>query len=248
MPPQTGAFGAFDLSGKKAMVVGAEFAPGAAIARAFAQAGADVALCALTADEAVMRARAVKRVIEAMGRGATEYVMDVTLGKNVQVTTRQVAKEMGGLDIVASAPGLFLAKPIEETGDTELARVMQVNFASQFFIVRTAAGEFRRARRAGRILLVTSAFGEHTMPHTTAYASAHGAVHSLVRSAAEELAPDGIAVNAISVGSPAWADGGVEVPGADAIGATAVELCAPRAPASLTGRIIPVDGGALPHR
>lgn len=243
MSSQTGPL---DLSGKKAMVVGAEFPPGAVIARAFAQAGADVALCALTADEAVMRARTVKRQIEAMGRTATEYVMDVALGKNVQVTTRQVAKEMGGLDIVASAAGVFLAKPIEETSDTELARVMQVNFASQFFIVRTAAGEFRRDRRPGCILLVTGAAGERPVPHTAAYASAHGAVHSLVRSAAEELAPEGIAVNAISLGWPAWADGVVEPPGAEAIGVAAVELCAPPTPSSSTGRIILVDGGSSP--
>src|SRR5471032_1880975 len=103
----------FSLAGKKAMVVGAETPAGGAIARAYAEAGADVALCALTADEAVLKARQVKRDIEAMGRTALEYVMDVTLGKNVQVTTRQIAKELGGLDIVASAPDLFLAKPIE---------------------------------------------------------------------------------------------------------------------------------------
>ena len=60
MPPQTDYF---DLTGKKAMVVGAEFPAGAAIARAYAEAGADVALCALTADDAVMRARSTADVL-----------------------------------------------------------------------------------------------------------------------------------------------------------------------------------------
>ena len=261
MPPQTDYF---DLTGKKAMVVGAEFPAGAAIARAYAQAGADVALCALTADDAVMRARAVKRDIEAMGRKVAEYVMDVTLGKNVQVTTRQVAKEMGGLDIVASAPDLFLAKPIEKTSDTELARVMQVNFASQFFLVRTAAEEFRRDKRPGRIVLVTSVLGERSMLDTTAYAAAHGAVHNLVRAAGHELASEGITVNAISLGWMDWMDDRIDesedgkralrfpmlrrAGHADEVGGTAVWLAAEHASSFITGQIIPIEGGLLQHQ
>ena len=196
MPPQTDYF---DLTGKKAMVVGAETPAGGAIARAYAQAGADVALCVLTADEAVMRARVVKRDIEAMGRKASEYVMDVMLGKNVQVTMRQVAKEMGGLDIVASTPDLFFVKPIDKTTDMELARVMQVNFASQFFVVRAAADEFRRNHRTGCITLVTGASDERSMMDTAAYAAAQAAVMALARSAAEELAAEGIVVHALAI-------------------------------------------------
>jgi NAD(P)-dependent dehydrogenase (short-subunit alcohol dehydrogenase family) len=261
MPPQTDYF---DLTGKKAMVVGAEFPAGAAIARAYAQAGADVALCALTADDAVMRARAVKRDIEAMGRKVAEYVMDVTLGKNVQVTTRQVAKEMGGLDIVASAPDLFLAKPIEKTTDMELARVMQVNFASQFFLVRTAAEEFRRDKRPGRIVLVTSVLGERSMLDTTAYAAAHGAVHNLVRAAGHELASEGITVNAISLGWMDWMADRIDesedgkralrfpmlrrAGHADEVGGTAVWLAAEHASSFITGQIIPIEGGLLQHQ
>ncbi|MEI7925868.1 MAG: SDR family oxidoreductase [Chloroflexota bacterium] len=262
MPPQTDYF---DLTGKKAMVVGAEFPAGAAIARAYAAAGADVALCALTADAAVMRARAGKRDSEAMGRHVAEYVMDVTLGKNVQVTTRQVAKEMGGLDIVASAPELFMAKPIEKTSDTELARVMQVNFASQFFVVRTAAEEFRRDHRAGRILLVTSVLGGRSMLDTAAYASAHGAVHNLVRATAHELGSEGITVNAISLGWMDWMDDRIDQSSedgkralrfpmlrragrADEVGGTAVWLAAEHASSFITGQIIPVEGGLLQHQ
>ena len=148
--------GFWDLTGRRAMVIGAETPVGGAIARAYAEAGADVALCALTADEAVMQARAVRRDIEAMGRRAPEYIMDVTLGKNVQVTTRQIVKELGGLDIVAVAPDRFLAKPIEKITDTDLARTMQVNFNSHFFAVRTAVEEFRRQQQPGRIVLVTA--------------------------------------------------------------------------------------------
>lgn len=188
---------AIELTGQRAMVVGAEFPAGGAIARAWAGAGADIALCALTADEAVMRSRRVRRDVEAAGRHASEYVMDVTLGRNVQVTTRQVAKEMGGLDLVVSAPDLRIEGPLARLSDSDLARLIQVNFSAQYFVIRTTADEFRRQQTPGRILLVTAVPG--AQPHTAAYGAAHAATQQLVRAAAEELHGDEIAVNAIAV-------------------------------------------------
>ncbi|MSP23429.1 MAG: SDR family oxidoreductase [Dehalococcoidia bacterium] len=254
----------FDLGGKRALVIGAEHSHGAAIARAYAEAGADVALAALTADEAVVRSRAVQRDVEAMGRKSSTYVMDVMLGKNVEVTMRQIVKEMGGVDIVASCPDLFLAKPIERTSDTELARVMQANFTSQYFIVRHAAEEFRRLKQPGRIVLTTSVLGERGLPNTTAYAAAAGAVINLVRSAAVEVAPDGIQVNGIALGWMEWmtdrllpndeeAQRAVRFTAlrrqgrADEVGPLAVYLSSERATRYITGQIFPVDGGLLQH-
>ncbi|MEX2446680.1 MAG: SDR family oxidoreductase [Dehalococcoidia bacterium] len=255
----------FDLTGRRAMVVGAEFPAGAAIARAYAEAGADVALCALTADEAVLRSRAVRRDIEAMGRRAPEYVMDVTLGRNVQVTTRQVVKELGGLDIVASAPDLFLAKPIAKVADTELARVMSVNFSSQFFLLRATVEEFRRQQRPGRITLVTSVLGQRSMPDVTAYAAAHGAVHNLVRAAAHEFAAEDITVNAIALGWMDWMDDRIDREDEDGqralrfpmlrrpgvpedIAGLALYLASERGAGFVTGQVFAVDGGLLQHQ
>lgn len=254
----------FDLSGKKALVIGADNPAGAAIARAYAEAGADVALCALTPDEAVMRARAVRRDIEAMGRRAPEYIMDVTLGKNVQVTMRQIVKELGGLDMVTVAPDLFLAKPIAKITDTDLARVMQVNFSSHFFAIRAASEEFRRQGQPGRIVCVTSVLGERGLPHTTAYGAAHGAVQNLVRGAAQELAADGIMVNGIALGWMDWMDDRIDPNDEEAqravrfvamrrkgqpeeVGPLAVYLSSEVATRYITGQIFPVDGGLLQH-
>ena len=255
----------FSLAGKKTMVIGAETPAGGAIARAYAEAGADVALCALTADDAVMRARAVKRDIEAMGRTATEYVMDVTLGKNVQVTTRQIVKELGGLDAVASAPDLFLAKPIGTTTDMELARVLAMNFSSQFFVVRTAAEEFRRAGRPGRIVLVSSVLHERGMMDVAAYSAAHGAVASLVRSAGHELAHEHITVNAIALGWMDWMDDRLtpadenagrarrfpmlhRLGRAEDVGPLALLLSGEESAPYITGQVLALDGGLTQHQ
>lgn len=254
----------FDLSGQKALVVGAETPAGGAIARAYAEAGADVALAVLNADESVMRARKVKADIEAMGRQAAEYVMDVTLGKNVQVTTRQIAKELGGLNLVASAPDLFLAKPIGRISDTELARVIAVNFSSQFFIAKHAFTELTKNEHGGRITLVTHVLGERGLPNTSAYGAAHGAVHNLVRSLAQEFAPQGVMVNGISLGWMEWhhedrldpesedASRATRFPimkregRAEEIGPLAVYL-AGSGVGYVTGQIFTVDGGLTQH-
>lgn len=233
------------LAGRRAMVVGAESPAGGAIARAYAAAGADVALCVLTADEAVLRARVVRRDAEALGRRAIEYVMDVTLGKNVQVTTRQVVKELGGLDVVAAAPDLPFMQPIEQTTNSDLARVLAVNFSAQFFVVRAAAEEFRRQHHPGRIVLVTSTLAVGGAPAATAYAAAHGAVHQLVRAAAQELAPAQITVNGIALDA-ADAIEDRAGPRATALGRLALLLSAAGVAGSagydVTGEIFPLGG------
>ncbi len=197
-----------DLAGRHVIVIGAEMPAGGAIAKACAAAGADIAICALTADEAVMTARRVRRAVEALGRRAPEYVMDVTLGKNVQVTMRQVVKELGGVDLVVVAPDLYLAAPIAKTTDTDLQRVMQVNFSAHVFAVRHAADEFRRAGHPGRILCVTGGSGSPEAA-AAAYDAAQGAVHRFVRAAAVELAPDAIEVVGIALRA-GWATEEIE--------------------------------------
>ena len=255
----------YDLTDRKALVIGVENPAAAAIARAYAEAGADVAIAVLQPNESVMQARALKAEIEAMGRASHEYVMDVTLGKNVQVTMRQIAKELGGLDIVCSAPDAFLAKPIASISDTELARVLQINFSSHFFAIRSAAGEFRRTpERGGRIVVITSVLGERGLPNTTAYAAAQGAATNLVRAASQELSRENIMVNGIALGWMDWMDDRIDPEDEEAqravrftvmrrqgraeeVGPLAVYLSSESATRYVTGQIFPVDGGLTQH-
>ena len=252
----------FDLEGKKALVVGAETPAGGAIARAYAEAGADVALAVLQADDAVMTAKALQREIEGTGRRSPVYVMDVTLGRNVQVTTRQIAKELDGIDIVVSAADRFLGKPIERTTDPELQQVMASNFNAHFFVARAAIGELKRGG-GGRITLVTHVLGERGLPNTAAYGAAHAATQSLVRSLAQELAPHDITINGISLGWMEWMQDRLDPDDDDAgravrftimkragvaeeIGPLAVYL-AGSGVGYITGQVFAVDGGLLQH-
>ena len=212
------------------MVIGAEFEAGGAIALALAQAGADVAVCALQADESVLTARRVKRAIEALDRRSAEYVMDVMLGRNVQVTTRQISKEMDGLDLVVSAGELALEVPLDKISETDLARVIALNFTAHLFVIRTAVGEFARNDEhdgsRGSVLVLTR--DHEGKPGLAAVAAAQAGTRQLVREAGREFADAGIRVNALALGSAA---------STEAIRTAALSLLT----SDLTGEIVQVE-------
>jgi NAD(P)-dependent dehydrogenase (short-subunit alcohol dehydrogenase family) len=206
------------LDGKRSLVIGAGSAAGTAIAVALAQAGADVAVAAGSLDGMeVMAVRRVKRRIEELGRRSFDSAFDVTLGQNVQVSTRQVAKELGGLEIMVYAVDHPFAKPIEKTTDAEWQRVINYNLAGAFFACRAAVREMQQS--GGCIILVGG-----TSPETgaSAYTAARFGLAGITRALAMETREHGIRINSII---PSWSGPGPDL--AD------LPEGAPRNPASL---------------
>ncbi len=251
----------FSLAGKKGLVLGAGTPAGHAIAVALAEAGADVAVASASLDgEEVMACRKTHRAIVALGRRSAEYAFDVTLGQNVQVSTRQVAKEMGGLDVLVYAVASVLNRPLEKTTDAEWTRSLAVNLSGAFFACRAATREMLAAG-GGNIILVTSNLGERGLAGASMLATAHHGVIGLTRSLAIELADRGVRVNAIAAG---WLEG---VPGAgepreenllvryipmrrlgrpEELGPLAVYLAADSSD-YISGQVLHVDGGVAQH-
>lgn len=215
-----------ELAGVKGLVIGVETRAGGAIASALGLAGADLGLATMRADEGVLAARRIQRQLREAGRQATTYAFDVTLGQNVKVSTRQVTKELGGLDFLVSAPDWPFSAPLGRLTDSDLANVTTVNFYAHVFAVRAAADEFRRAGR-GQVLLVTNEPSTHA--DGSAYVAAQAAALSLVRSLSEELRPQ-VGVNALLVSGDA---------GSEETGRAALDLVAGD-PATVTGQIRPV--------
>ena len=179
--------GADGLLGRRALVIGAETTTGTAIARALGEAGADVALAVLRPDEGVLIARRLQRELRDRGRQAMTYAMDVTLGRNVQVTTRQISKELGGLDLVVSAPDEAFLASLAQTSDAQLAQTMTLNGYAHAFAARTAFDEFRRQGEGERVfILVTHALGERAAAGAVAASMAAAAALGLLRSLARE--------------------------------------------------------------
>ena len=250
----------FDLGVRKALVIGAGTAAGRAIALALAEAGADVAVASATIDgDEVMAVRRTRRGVEALGRRSAEYAMDTALGQNVAVSTRQVSKEMGGLDVLVNAQDFFLGRPAEKTSDSEWTRTIALNLGAVFYACRAAVREF--SEHGGSIVNLVSGLGERGLGNAAAYIAAKHGVVGLTRAFAVEYAGRGIRVNAIETG---WLEGGPaaganseenplvryipmkRLGAPDEIAPLAVYLAGP-ASEFVTGQIFSVSGGVMSH-
>ena len=253
----------FDLEGRAALVMGVDTPAGGAIARAYAEAGARVALCVSRGEHKMQAAQLLMKEIGDEGGETSIQVVERFSGTEVSDLCSYVAQEHGRLDMVASCGDTFFAKPIGEITDAELQNVMTENFHASFFVARAAATELRRSGNGGSITLVTHVLGERGLANTTAYGAAHAAIQSLIRSLAQELGPHRITVNGISLGWMDWMRDRLSPTSEDAaravrftiarragqpddIGPLAVWL-AGSASGFVTGQTFAVDGGLLQH-
>lgn len=245
MPDQAvGARGrsAPSLEGRSGIVIGAETPAGGAIARAIGAAGASLGLAAMRADEGVLAVRRVQRELEAQGRVAATYAMDVTLGRNVQVTVRQMSKELGGrLRFIVSASDAPSFGPLARLQETEADRLLRLNFLSHLYAARAAGEELKRGG-GGHLLFVVHALGAGGRSGAVAYASAHAATLALATSLADEWAGTGIAAVALVVGDPHAPESPLP---AAAVGRHALDVLA-SLPGEVNGAVVTVPPVAAP--
>lgn len=252
----------FDLTGRKALVIGTGNPAGAAIALALAEAGADVAIASATLDgDEIMAAKRAAKAVAATGRKSLDHGWDVSLPTNVQVGMKQVARDLGAPSILVYNADMSLAKPIDKTTDSEFARIQAVNQNGAFYAARSFVKE-RDKDTVGRIIFVTSIFGERGIDNYAAYATTKAGVTGLMKGLSQELAAQNVTSNAISTGWMDYTPGrGPDEIGqnrlmrfvpmrrfgtGEELGALAV-LLASEAGGYLNGQTFHVDGGVMTH-
>jgi len=247
--------GLFRLDGKTMAVIGAASGIGEAVALIAARQGARVAC--LDLDEA--KARDVAGRINKDGGHAVAAPVDIRKGADVDKALDQVAKDHGTLDVVACTPSINVRKKLLDYSEEEFDRVVAINLRGTFNVIR-AAGRIMSAQKKGNMILFSSIRSLVVEPGQAVYAATKAGIVQLMRTAASELGPSGVRVNAIGPGvvdtpltAPikANADWYAAYSAKSALGrwAKPEEIAAPTiflasdAAAYITGTILFVDGG-----
>lgn len=184
----------FDLAGRVALVTGGSSGLGVQFAKALANQGADIALCARRME----RLEKVKKEIEAIGPKCYIHKCDVTKPDEISATVKDTVEHYGKLDILVNNAGLAIFHAATDISNEDWHRMMDTNLNQVYFFSREAA-KYMIPARYGRIINVGSIHSTVSMTgfHLSAYGTTKGGVLMLTKSLANEWAKTGITVNAI---------------------------------------------------
>ncbi len=186
-----------DLAGKAALVTGAQQGIGKAIAIAFAQAGADVAINYLDGEA---EAREAADAVRAAGRHAVLIQADVAAPDAPRHLVDTAVAAFGKLDILVNNAGVFPRVDFLAMTPADWDFVHSINLKADCFIAQAAARAMIAADIQGTIINLASSAIFGASPRGVHYAASKGGVVSLTRAMAMELAPHRIRVNAIAPG------------------------------------------------
>ncbi|MDX2258544.1 MAG: 3-oxoacyl-[acyl-carrier-protein] reductase [Hyphomicrobiaceae bacterium] len=184
----------FDLTGKTALVTGATGGIGGAIAKAFHQAGATVAVSGRQQDKLDALAAEL---------GARVHVLPCDLADRAQVAglVDAAVTALGRLDILVNNAGLTKDNLFMVMKDEQWDDVIAVNLTSTFMLMRSAARHMMRAKTGfGRIINISSVSGVFGNPGQGNYAASKAGMIGMTKSLAREVASRGITANCIAPG------------------------------------------------
>jgi len=185
-----------DLTGKIALITGANRGIGRAIAVALGNAGADVAVN-FRSDEDETAAKAVCSQIDGSRRRSLAVKADVSVGKEVSNMVAAVQQQLGNISILVNNAGISKPQPIDQITEADWDLIHNVNLKSMFLVTQAVLPVMRK-QRWGRIINLSSVaaqLGGIIGPH---YAASKAGAIGLTHSYASLLAKEGITVNAIA--------------------------------------------------
>ncbi|MCC8161907.1 MAG: SDR family oxidoreductase [Lachnospiraceae bacterium] len=186
--------GLFDLSGKNAVIFGGAGGLGKLIAKAYAEAGATVAIASRSEEKL---AAACEDLKEQTGKEFRYYVCDATDEAAVEATAEKANKEMGPVAIMVNSQGINKKVPVLDFPVDEFNKVMNANVTS-ILITAKHFGKYMKEAGYGKIVNVSSVRGKIATrgAGNAAYCSSKGAEDMLTKVLAAEFGPYGITVNA----------------------------------------------------
>jgi 3-oxoacyl-[acyl-carrier protein] reductase len=184
------------LAGRVVLVTGGSRGIGAAIARAAAGAGANVAV---GYQEHAAAATSVVESIQDLGSSATAFQADVSDPQQAKRMIAEVESSFGRIDGLVNNAGVMPSSPLLEMSDEEWTRVLQTNLFGPFYCTRAALPAMVE-RGSGSIVMISSRLGQIGWPELAHYSAAKAGLLGLTKSLAREFGPQGIRVNAVAPG------------------------------------------------
>ena len=185
----------FSLEGKVALVTGAAYGIGFAIAEAYAKAGAKIAF----------NCRSQKNLDQALadyaalGIEAHGYICDVTDEEGIQKMVAQIEEELGTIDILVNNAGIIKRIPMIEMSPEDFRQVVDIDLTSAFIVSKAVLPGMMKKNK-GKIINIcsmTSEFGRETV---SAYAAAKGGLKMLTRNICSEYGQYNIQCNGLGPG------------------------------------------------
>ena len=185
----------FNLEGKVALITGASYGIGFAIAKALATAGAKIVFNDI-------KEELVKGGLEAYkaeGIEAHGYVCDVTDEDAVNAMVATIEKEVGNVDILVNNAGIIKRIPMHEMKASEFRQVIDVDLNAPFIVAKAVIPTMMKMGH-GKIINICSMMSEFGRETVSAYASAKGGLKMLTRNIASEYGAYNIQCNGIGPG------------------------------------------------
>ncbi len=185
----------FSLEGKTALVTGAAYGIGFAIAEGLAAAGAKIAFnCRSREHLETALEEYQKKGIEARG-----YICDVTDEEQVSSMVKEIEKDLGSIDILVNNAGIIKRIPMDQMSAEDFRQVVDIDLTAAF-IMSKAVLPGMMERRAGKIINICSMMSELGRETVSAYAAAKGGLKMLTKNIASEYGSWNIQCNGIGPG------------------------------------------------
>ncbi|WP_192822614.1 SDR family oxidoreductase [Rufibacter sp. LB8] len=190
--------GSGKLEGKKALITGGDSGIGRAVAVHFAREGADVAIVYLNEEK---DAKDTQKMVEQEGQKCVLIAGDLREEKFCRDAVKKAVKELGGLNIlVNNAAEQHEKQDLREITAEQLEKTFKTNIFAYFYVAQEALNHLQNGDTIINTTSITSYRGsEHLMD----YSATKGAITTFTRSLSQNLAKDGIRVNAVAPG-PIW--------------------------------------------
>lgn len=186
----------FDLTGRVALVTGGNKGLGKAMARGFAEAGADVVIASRHEDE--LKA-SLAEILSGTGRKGVYVVADVAKRADLKRLARTAVEQMGKVDILVNNAGMNAPQAIDEITDETWDRVVEVNLTAVMALTRELVPGMK-ARKWGRVVHISSIMGQISKERRNVYSATKAALIGMAKASALDLGAHGVTVNCIAPG------------------------------------------------